>query len=259
METISLYNGAVELNFDPLTHVYTVDDQEIGNSISETLKIINKPFLLRWHVQKAIDFIKEYLQPGMALDEMQISDLLKDAKDAATRYTASAADLGTMGHQWIETYLKDPLNPPPMPYHEGLQNVVDTFLDFLQAHDIQPIFTERRIYSREFQIAGTLDCLCWFDGELAILDWKTGTDIYDDHFLQMGGYSLCYHEERESDPTLPGPVVKHVIVNCSKTGKLKVAVSDKVAENEEGFRSALALKRRLEQIHEERKKRNVRR
>lgn len=218
----------------------------VEGSISDTLKVINKPALAFWKVNLAVDYVATELKPGVALDEMQINELLKDAKAAANKFTSSAADLGTMGHSWIESYLRG--ENPPMPINQGLLNVALTFLQFVEANDIEPIFAERRVYSQTYDIAGTFDCLCWFNGRLAILDWKTGSDIYDDYFLQMGGYSLCYHEEAQVDRLLPRPVELHVVVNCSKTGKLKVGVSEQVSENENGFAAALELKRSLARL-----------
>ena len=247
IQTTSLYGGNTFLDFDDANHQYSIGGRKIEGSISDTLKVINKPAIGPWMVKKAVDHLAAHIQPGEPFDEIQINELLKDAKAAAYRHTSSAADLGTMGHTWIEKYLLG--EEPPLPFHTGLRNVALTFLQFTEANDVQPLFAERRVYSQKFDMAGTFDRLCLFNGQLAILDWKTGTDIYDEYFLQMGGYSLCYHEEAEIDKTLPGPVKLHVVVNCSKTGTLKVGVSDQVSENEQGFCAALDLKRQLQRLH----------
>lgn len=246
ISTVSLYGGTVDLDFDSATHRYSVDGRVIEGSISDTLKVINKPALGPWMVKKAIDFLETKLIPGETLDEIQVNELLKESKAAAYKYTSQAADLGTMGHAWIEKYLRG--EEPPLPINPELRNVALTFLQFVEANNVQPVFAERRIFSQEYDIAGTFDCLCYFNGKLTIMDWKTGSDIYDEYFLQMGGYSMCYHEEAAIDPTLPGPVVQHVVVNCSKTGKLKIGLSEDVAQNEAGFRSALILKRSLDRL-----------
>lgn len=235
------------MDFDSDVHQYLIGGRKIDGSISDTLKVINKPAIGPWMVKKAVDYLAEHVEPGVALDEIQVNELLKDAKAAAYRHTSSAADLGTMGHAWIEKYLRG--ENPPLPFHTGLRNVALTFLQFVEANDVQPLYAERRIYSQKLDMAGTFDCLCMFNGQLAILDWKTGTDIYDEYFLQMGGYSLCYHEEAETDPLLPRPIELHVVVNCSKSGQLKVGLSDEVTENEQGFRAALDLKRQLQRLH----------
>lgn len=247
LQTVSLYGGDTLLSFDDETHQYFAGERLIGSSISDTLKVINKPALAPWKVKLAVDYIAQTLKPGVPLDELEINELLKDAKKAANKFTSSTADLGTMGHHWIERYLRG--EKPDLPFNLQLRNVVATFLQFYEENDIQPLFVERRIYSRELDIAGTFDCLCLFNGKLAILDWKTGSDIYDEYFLQMGGYSRCYHEEAKVDKTLPAPVQLHVVVNCSKTGKLQIGVSNRIAENEAGFEAALHLRRHLVRLN----------
>lgn len=250
MPSYELYAGDITLNFNEASHAYSIDGRVIKDSISGCLKVIAKPALVGWASGQAVEYITSRMYPGMVLDEIIIKDLVKGAKVAYRQKTENAADLGTMGHKWAEDYLKG-LNPP-LPVNPELRNIAETFLQFMRENNVEVILAEQKVYSKELDIAGTFDCLARFNGELAILDWKTGSGIYPEYFLQMGGYDLCYEEEQVYicglDNRLPPVPSKHIIVNCSKTGQLKVAISDKVDRNKEGFRQALALSRTLSDI-----------
>ena len=44
------------------------------------------------------------------------------------------------------------------------------------------------------RFGGTLDCLCELDGEMELLDFKTGKAIYDEHFVQLAAYRKLAEE-----------------------------------------------------------------
>jgi hypothetical protein len=269
-KSYELYGGAVTLTFDEDKHTYTIDGRIIKDSISGCLKVIAKPALVGWAAGLAVDHIAARMYPGMVLDEIIIKDLVKGAKVAYRQKTEDAADLGTLGHKWVEDYLTAQANnrpAPGYPVNPQLRNIAETFLQFMRENNIEVIAAEQKVYSRELDIAGTFDCLARFNGELAILDWKTGSGIYPEYFLQMGGYDACYTEEINPEPeckhgedtacscrdTYDDSVnpTRHIIVNCSKTGELKVAISDQVERNKQGFKNALELSRILTNIQQE--------
>lgn len=256
-QSYELYGGDVTLTFDEDKHTYTIDGRVIKDSISGCLKVIAKPALIGWAAGLAADHIANRMYPGMVLDEIIIKDLLKGAKVAYRQRTEDAADLGTLGHKWVEDYLiaQAADRPTPgLPVNPQLRNIAETFLQFMRDNDVEVIAAERKVYSKELDIAGTFDCLARFNGDLAILDWKTGSGIYPEYFLQMGGYDLCFSEENSLWPDTGNQIMKHVIVNCSKLGELKVAISDKVDRNRKAFREALLLSRALKEIEQEMKK-----
>lgn len=270
-QSYELYGGDITLTFDEAKHTYSIDKRIIKDSISGCLKVINKPALIGWAAGLAVDHISARMYPGMVLDEISIKDLTKGAKTAYRQRTEDAADLGTLGHKWVEDYLTAEANNrplPALPVNSQLRNIAETFLQFMKENDVEVIAAEQKVYSEELDIAGTFDLLARFNGELAILDWKTGSGIYPEYFLQMGGYDKCLREEylytlaHQTDPdwdSIQGKVVdsgikKHVIVNCSKTGELKVAISDNTTRNRRAFVHALMLSRDLSDIEYDLKK-----
>lgn len=237
METYSLYNGDVMLKFDPIKHVYWANGKKVDNSISGALKVIDKPALIPWALKMAGEYLQERLVPGKSLDEIQILDVIKNMKMAHRRKTDTAADIGTLGHKWVEDYLTAKASgfpTPELPVNEELRNIAATFLEFMANHKIEVIHAEKRLYSKKYDVAGTADGIVMFEGEMAILDWKTGSGIYPEYLMQMGGYDVCYTEELGLSAR-SRPIKKHVLVNCSKTGILQSHVSNETERNRKGF------------------------
>ncbi len=58
----------------------------------------------------------------------------------------------------------------------------------------KPEAVEFICHSKKYEYAGTIDLLCQYDKELTILDWKTGSSIHDENYLQMSAYAKAIEE-----------------------------------------------------------------
>ncbi len=58
----------------------------------------------------------------------------------------------------------------------------------------KPEAVEFICHSKKYEYAGTIDLLCNYDKELTILDWKTGSSIHDENYLQMSAYAKAVEE-----------------------------------------------------------------
>ena len=119
-------------------------------------------------------------------------------KDVAEQIMKEAQIHGTMTHKLCEDYLKNKES-------EGY------FLDIPKSHfeKLKPFLhkmnnirgIELPLYSDEFEIAGTCDCIAEYDGNLSIIDFKTSrsrlVEYYDKvqkYFMQATAYSLMWKE-----------------------------------------------------------------
>jgi len=55
------------------------------------------------------------------------------------------------------------------------------------------------LYSDVLKVAGRVDCIAEWDGQLAVIDFKTSTNdksskMIEDYYLQAAGYALMFHE-----------------------------------------------------------------
>lgn len=202
MEQHKLYNGEVTLYYDDSKHLYFVTDKEnnlemapiIG--VTTVTSVLEKPALINWAVYKmCIPYIRENLKPNKKYDELEIEKILKEAGRQHTIKKEEAGQAGTMVHAWAENYIKG--RKPKKPKNPQLLNGVKAFLNWVEAHKVKFIASEKKIYSRLFHYAGTLDAIGTIDGKLALIDFKTGSGLYPEMLLQVAAYLRADREESE--------------------------------------------------------------
>lgn len=139
--------------------------------------------------------------------------------EEANRITKKATARGTDFHQVCQDYLEnkelnwDDYQPLTkfMFYHAKAE------LD--KINNIHAI--ERTLYSEYLGLAGRVDCIAEYDGELAVIDFKTSDKIkpeewIENYFVQETFYAAAYYE-------LTGKVVKKLItLMVTPGGEVKV-------------------------------------
>lgn len=241
-DTTLHYNDSVKLEFDPKWHTYRMNGKKV-DGVTTALQLLAKPALIMWAAKKAGEHVSETLVPGVGLDEMQISQLAKDAQMAHRNNKDMAAEMGSKIHDWIEKYVAG--ESPPEPLHEGMKKATQSFVEWYKTQNIRPLFTEKRLCSVNYEFAGTADLVCELDGKLTILDWKTGSGIYPEMFLQLGAYATMYTEEF-------GAEVKQIgIVNCSARAPFAVKRESRVEMMSTLYKDVLALYRHIKRLEEE--------
>ncbi len=134
-------------------------------------------------------------------------------EEKANAITRKATSRGTDMHTLTEHYLKNEELPVVKPLPDFLFKIAKPELN-----KIDNIHTlEGSLYSKELGVAGTVDCIAEYDGELAIIDFKTSAkpkprDWIDGYFVQCAAYACMYYE-------LTGiPVKKFVIIMSCENG-----------------------------------------
>ncbi len=134
-------------------------------------------------------------------------------EEKANEITRKATSRGTDMHTLTEHYLKNEDLPVVKPLPDFLFKIAKPELN-----KIDNIHTlEGSLYSKELGVAGTVDCIAEYDGELAIIDFKTSAkpkprDWIDGYFVQCAAYACMYYE-------LTGiPVKKFVIIMSCEDG-----------------------------------------
>ncbi len=140
-------------------------------------------------------------------------------EEKANNITRKATSRGTDMHTLVENFLLNQELP------SGSVQPLSEFL-YLSAKDelkrINNIYAlERSLYSKYLGIAGTVDCIAEFDGELSIIDFKTSKAPkprawIDNYFVQCCAYACMLHE-------LTGlSVKKFVIIMSCEDGEVVV-------------------------------------
>ena len=197
MEKYSLYDGEVELTFDKEKHIYKVEEKIVYGVTSAT-GVLDNPALMYWAVNQALGFLDKALKPGMVIDELNKPKLLAEAKVIHRKKKEEAGDIGTAVHNYLETYIKAKINwdkLPDMPVNEQVKKGIIAFIKWAKENKVQFISSERKVYSRKYEYAGTLDMEAIVNGKLSIVDFKTSKGIYPEYFLQTAAYAKALEEE----------------------------------------------------------------
>ena len=116
--------------------------------------------------------------------------------EEANRITKRATSRGTEMHLLTEHYLNNEEVPKAkLPISGMLFNVAKPGLDRID----NIIAQEKALYSLRLGVAGTVDCIADFDGELSIIDFKTSKapkprEWIEGYFVQAAAYSCMLYE-----------------------------------------------------------------
>jgi genome maintenance exonuclease 1 len=143
----------------------------------------------------------------------------KIGEEKANQITRQATSRGTDFHQICQDYLenKDLDWDNYHPASKFMFHHVKTELD--KINNIHAI--ERTLYSEYFGIAGRVDCIAEYEGELAIIDFKTSGKIKPEewiqqYFVQEVAYACMYYELTDI------PVKKLITLMVTPDGEYKV-------------------------------------
>ena len=135
----------------------------------------------------------------------------------ANKVTKQATSRGTDMHTCSEYYLKNLDIPKVQPLSEMLFKQAKPTLDKIDRIHAQ----EQSLFSYELGIAGSVDCIAVYEGELAVIDFKTSKkpkpkEWVDHHFVQCAAYACMLFE-------MTGIMVKKfVIIMSCEDGEVKV-------------------------------------
>jgi genome maintenance exonuclease 1 len=138
-------------------------------------------------------------------------------EEEANRVTKRATSRGTDAHTLIEHHLLNQELPTVQPISEHLFKIAKPALS--RINNIHAL--EGSLYSQYLGVAGTVDCIAEFDGELSIIDFKTSKqpkprEWIDGYFVQCCAYACMLHE-------LTGiSVKKFVIIMTCENGEVEV-------------------------------------
>jgi genome maintenance exonuclease 1 len=133
----------------------------------------------------------------------------------ADKITRQATSRGTDMHSLVENYLYNSLQLPEV-------QPLSTFLFKIAKPELNKINNihalESSLYSKILGIAGTVDCIAEYNGELAVIDFKTSkkpkpVEWIEHYFVQCAAYACMLYE-------LTGiPVKKFVILMACENGE----------------------------------------
>ena len=139
--------------------------------------------------------------------------------EEANKITRKATARGTDFHEAVELYMlnKEIEWGDFKPLTKFMFHHATPYLD--RINNVHAI--ERTLYSEYLGLAGRVDCIAEYDGELAVIDFKTSTKIkpekwLENYFVQEMFYASAYYE-------LTGiPITKLITIMVTPEGDVKV-------------------------------------
>ena len=224
-ESYFFYKGTVELRYDDAAHAYflvLLDKLIEQDGVTTVVKIVDKsdmlvPWGCKMMAQDLMANISVYtaksgvtMVPAMPLALFEAT--VMEAKTAHKRKLEEAADIGNDAHKWIQKYIQKQLGVidqcPDMPIEPRAHNCCQAALRWEKRHNVRWLQTERKIYSRQYGYAGTMDGLCFadscddplccpvpFNDRLSLADWKSSNYLYLTYFMQAAAYVNAWQEE----------------------------------------------------------------
>jgi hypothetical protein len=199
MTTITLTSGPRNATTDPETGLryYDWKGRKLPSSTS-LRRMAGLPFKLhQWTISKVVEravmehgILTQMLdRPAKPRERVRDKNVQKEAgrwlRSAATEERDAAAELGTLVHdlavRQVPVHLADPDAQPYLLW----------FYDWLQKSGCNIIATEKQVFNLTVGYAGTFDFLVEFpNGDIGVIDLKTGRGTYTDHALQLVSYAM---------------------------------------------------------------------
>jgi len=157
----------IRINFNEPHITYKLSDGTPVVGVTTAIGILNKPALVPWAYKRGKDGLSLY-----------------DSRD-------KAANIGTIVHARIMAYFKgfeiDNSNISPECW-KASEESMRSFFEWAKNKKIIPLVIEEPAVNEKYKYGGTPDLYALIDDEPTLTDFKTGSGIYDEHFIQLAAY-----------------------------------------------------------------------
>ncbi len=194
----------VKIDFSKPHITYKNSKGEKVVGVTTALGMLSKPALIPWAYKRGRDGLELY-----------------ESRD-------KAANIGTIVHERIMAYYKgyeiDNSNIAPDVW-EASNNSMKSFMEWAEPRNVKPEIIEEPMVSDVYGYGGTPDLYGIMDGQKTLLDFKTGSGLYEEHFIQLAAYAHLIYEQDTS-------IEKIVILNIPKTNDDSFTVKSISADDE---------------------------
>ena len=282
-ESYWFYNETIELRFDKENHKYYKVDPELGNLIEQygvtnTVHIIDRSVALTpWAAKKVVEKLLSNVpvvtkENGLFVPEMPLDEFTKlcmDAKTAPKDILIEAGDIGHIAHKCLEDSIQYAIDHNNgvvtellyIPEDEKAASCARAALSWMQQHNVRWIKTEQKIYSREYEYAGTMDgsafvdscddpscCSHAFKNHRSLIDWKSSNYLYIEYCYQTASYQ--HAEQEEYGIMFDDRWILRLGKNEEEAGKFEpwIMPSNTFAEDFAGFLACLNLTKLVDSV-----------
>jgi hypothetical protein len=227
-------------------HLYYFNGAGPWPGVTSITRGLDAPALTNWK-------LGEVARSAVENAERLIEDRQAGKVDAAVKYlttlSTSAMDRGSRIHGNIESILRrEPFTPDPRDA-AAVAGARAWLNQQVREHGLRPLEVEAFLINETLGYGGTLDLIAELDGEVWLLDWKTGKSVawpdgsvYADHRLQLAAYAKAGFIARIGDPErYPLPVVTRFGIVHVTDGGTRLYEADVTERDWIAFRACLNL------------------
>lgn len=211
-QKVELYGGEVLLDFfdSPYHHYKHPGERKHIISVTAVTGMLDKSrFLIPWATGLARDHLRSYFEKS-ATGKFTIEQLIPVVDEACEKHAsvkAAAAGIGDKVHEYAEAFglaeLEGKESPEiPKDALPEVVNGINAFLGWVLENEVVFEKTEKIVYSKRHDFAGTFDLVAQVNGRRMLIDYKTSKRVYDEYAIQLAGYAIAYEEETGDKPDL---------------------------------------------------------
>ena len=113
------------------------------------------------------------------------------------KYVDDKADIGTLAHAKIIGELTSQevdVSDYSQQQIDAADNACLSFYEWQKEHELQIVSAEEALVSEKYKFGGKYDIYGSINGRRELLDLKTGSGIWPEHYYQLGGYLILLEE-----------------------------------------------------------------
>ena len=202
--TIQYWDGDdVDLEYDDAKHTYMVGERKVP-SVTRAVDAVFPKYLVDWAAMSGADYWRE--------NYGEDADMYNGILNAHKQISHRAQTIGLEVHKWIELFITVKIlskgkGETIADYPDQVKVPMKNFHDWVESREIEWLACEKKVYSRSWEYAGTIDALAKINGKLCVIDFKTSAKIYKEYYLQVSAYCNAIGEMMGELPKL-GMIVR---------------------------------------------------
>lgn len=239
-----VYNGQASITFDEHRHTYSVTVPGLVRNLWQPSvtgiigKLDKSGALVNWATKQMTARIRMLVAGQETIDNETLMGVLEAAEGSWRKVKDDAASIGSLAHRVLEQeilYRAGSAEKPSLPIKadallapglteemvQKANNAVNAGLEFFDTRHIKVVCAEAVRWSPSHAYLGTADLFAFVDGDLSVIDFKTGLRLYPTVWLQLAAYLKAYEEEFTEQK-----VLRRIGVNIGRDGVLDVQERD---------------------------------
>lgn len=180
-------------------------------SVTEYLKVVNKPALVQWSANMTRDFMLKQTDEIRTLAKTQSEQGFADLYEGlcqkarlAHRDVTTALDIGTIVHTLLEDIgegrtvdIDLATKDEPEEVQKAVRKAMDGYYKWVEEDEIEhiPGMNEVVLYDDALEIGGTMDAGFHRKGTLCVGDYKSSKGIYPEMIIQASKYKRMFEEQ----------------------------------------------------------------